>query len=89
MNAASATVLVVDDNAEIRELLGRGLKRQEHRVSFAEGGAQALEMMRALQPDLVLLDIMMPEMDGYEVLQQLKADESLRHIPVIMITRKS
>ncbi|MEO6969958.1 MAG: response regulator, partial [Chthoniobacterales bacterium] len=79
-------VLVVDDAEANRDVLSRQLKRQGYEVATAEDGRQALDQLRAATFDLVLLDIMMPEMDGYEVLQRLKADEALRHVPVIMIS---
>lgn len=79
-------ILVVDDNEVNRDLLSRRLQRQEHRVIVAENGRDALDKLRSQSFDLVLLDIMMPEMNGYEVLEHLKADPLLRHIPVIMIS---
>lgn len=84
--AAQVLILVVDDNHRNRDMLSRRLERQGYGVTLAENGRLAMEAVRAQAFDLVLLDIMMPEMDGYEVLQQLKADEALRHIPVIMIS---
>jgi len=86
MKGDEGSVLVVDDNEVNRDLLARRLQRQGHRVSVAEDGFQALEMMRSAPFDLVLLDIMMPQMNGYQVLENLKADEKLRYIPVIMIS---
>jgi sigma-B regulation protein RsbU (phosphoserine phosphatase) len=82
-------VLIVDDVEANRDVLSGRLKRQGYVVATAENGQQALEKLRADTFDLVLLDIMMPEMDGYEVLQRLKADEALRPIPVIMISALS
>lgn len=79
-------ILVVDDNENNRELLARRLKRQGYSVAVADHGRTGLELVRTAPFDMVLLDIMMPEMDGYEVLAQLKADPLLRHIPVIMIS---
>jgi signal transduction histidine kinase len=79
-------LLVVDDDAANREVLCRRLERQGHDVRTAPSGLDALRAMRETAFDLVLLDIMMPEMDGYEVLRQIKADERLQHIPVIMIS---
>jgi CheY-like chemotaxis protein len=81
-------VLVVDDIETNRDVLSRQLERQGYGVATAENGRQALEMLHADTFDLVLLDIMMPKIDGYEVLQRLKADEALRHIPVIMISAR-
>lgn len=79
-------VLVVDDNEMNRDLLSRRLQRQGFTVAMAEDGKQALDQIQ-LQPfDLVLLDVMMPQMNGYQVLEYLKADTNLRHIPVIMIS---
>ncbi|MES3020866.1 MAG: adenylate/guanylate cyclase domain-containing protein [Pseudomonadota bacterium] len=86
MKGEEGSVLVVDDNALNRDLLARRLQRQGHVVTLAEDGLQALEMLRTVPFDLVLLDIMMPQMNGYQVLENLKADEKLRHIPVIMIS---
>jgi adenylate cyclase len=79
-------ILVVDDNENNRDVLGRRLEREGYRVSSAENGRCALEMVRAASYDLVLLDIMMPEIDGYQVLSQMKADPALCDIPVIMIS---
>jgi CheY-like chemotaxis protein len=86
LGALQGFLLVVDDNEANRDVLSRQLERQGYMVATAEDGLQALVMLRANSFDLVLLDIMMPEMDGYEVLQRLKADHSLRDIPVIMIS---
>ncbi|MFN2233804.1 MAG: response regulator [Anaerolineales bacterium] len=79
-------LLVVDDNKVNRLLLGRDLEQQGHTVCFAENGRQALEMVRNQPFDIILLDIQMPEMDGYQVLEQITSDIDLRAIPVIMTT---
>jgi adenylate cyclase len=79
-------ILVVDDLRTNRLKLSLGLKQQGHTVAEAENGRQALEMLHAESFDLVLLDIMMPEMDGYEVLERMKKDDGLRGIPVIVIS---
>ena len=81
-----AHILVVDDNETNRDVLSRRLEREGYQVSAAENGRRALEMVRAKSYDLVLLDIMMPEIDGYQVLNQMKADQALSDIPVIMIS---
>jgi CheY-like chemotaxis protein len=79
-------LLVVDDNEMNRDMLCRRLERQGHATGAAKDGKQALDMVRAGKFDLILLDILMPEMNGYEVLHALKTDEHLRDIPVIMIS---
>lgn len=79
-------ILVVDDNESNRNMLSRRLQRQGHTVQMAENGRRALEMLREQDFDLVLLDVMMPEMDGYQVLEHLHADDKLRGLPVIMIS---
>jgi len=79
-------ILVVDDNEDNRDMLARRLRRQGYEVLTAAGGRAALEMLVARPLDLVLLDVMMPELDGYAVLQQLKSDPALRDIPVLMIS---
>ncbi len=86
MDAEAGRLLVVDDVEANRDLLGRRLKQQGHAVAAAENGRRALEMIRAGEFDLVLLDIMMPEMDGYQVLTEIMGDPALKHIPVIMIS---
>jgi two-component system, sensor histidine kinase ChiS len=86
---AQGLLLIVDDLEANRDVLSRRLRRQGYVVATAENGPLALEMMQVNTFDLVLLDIMMPEMDGYEVLRRLKADQALRHIPVIMISALS
>jgi class 3 adenylate cyclase len=84
--SSAGVILVVDDNAGNREMLGRRLEREGHQVQLAAGGREALELLRQQRVNLVLLDVMMPEVDGYAVLQQLKADDALRDIPVLMIS---
>jgi class 3 adenylate cyclase len=84
--AEGGRILVVDDNDENREMLARRLARQGYEVTMAAGGRAALEALRTGPADLVLLDVLMPDLDGYEVLQQLKADEGRRDIPVLMIS---
>ena len=83
---AASHILVVDDNASNRDLLSRRLARAGHRVTTAEDGASAIAVLTAENSDLVLLDLMMPGMSGFEVLCRLKSDESTQHIPVIMIS---
>jgi CheY-like chemotaxis protein len=84
--AWSGHLLVVDDNEVNRDVLSRRLRQQGYPVSEAEDGRRALEYAKTHRVDLVLLDVMMPELDGYETLHQLKADQNLRDIPVIMIS---
>jgi class 3 adenylate cyclase/CheY-like chemotaxis protein len=79
-------LLVVDDNEINRDMLSRRLERQGFSAVCAENGRQALALLRAEPFDLVLLDILMPEMNGYQVLEAIKGDAALRHIPVIMIS---
>ena len=81
-----AEVLVVDDRPENRDLLARRVAKDGHAVTTAENGREALEKMRAKPFDLVLLDIQMPELNGYQVLEQAKADAALRHIPIVVVS---
>jgi adenylate cyclase len=83
-NTPPGRLLVVDDNKVNRLLLGRGLEQQGHRVAFAENGRQALDMLLHNNFDLILLDIQMPEMDGYQVLEKLQEKLEWRDIPVIV-----
>jgi adenylate cyclase len=86
MDAEPDRVLIVDDNEVNRDLLAKRLQRQGYEVTVASNGFEALELMGSMSLDLVLLDIMMPQMNGYQVLETLKADPALRHIPVVMIS---
>jgi class 3 adenylate cyclase len=87
MSQEGYALLVVDDNEDNRYTLTQRLKRQGYaNVATAQDGREALDLLRTRPFDLVLLDIMMPELNGYQVLAELKADDQLRHIPVIMIS---
>jgi adenylate cyclase len=85
-HAETGNILVVDDNAANREMLSRRLAREGHRVQVVADGPAALDLLRQQPIDLVLLDVLMPQMSGYEVLQRLTADDTLREIPVVMIS---
>ena len=89
MDSTHGRILVVDDNEMNRDLLSRRLARKGHSVEVAEDGRQALEMVEAGCFELVLLDIMMPGIDGYEVLRKLREDHEPADLPVIMATAKS
>ena len=81
-----ASILVVDDDPVMRLMLTAALERDGHRVSTADDGPSALDHLRSEPVDVVLLDVVMPEMDGFAVLEHVKADADLRHIPVVMVT---
>jgi class 3 adenylate cyclase len=80
----SGTILIVDDNPVNRLLLGRGVEQQGHTVVFAENGREALDLVRERDFDLMLLDVEMPELDGYQVLAELQVDPHFRDLPVVM-----
>lgn len=87
MSGDGPAILVVDDNEDNCYTLTRRLKRQGYdNVATAGHGREALELLAARSFDLVLLDVMMPDMNGYEVLETMKADPALRGIPVVMIS---
>jgi CheY-like chemotaxis protein len=87
VSAESPALLIVDDNEDNRYTLTQRLRRLRYtNVTAATDGRQALQLLQEREIDLVLLDVMMPELNGYEVLERLKADDRLRHIPVIMIS---
>jgi CheY-like chemotaxis protein len=86
MGIQNFQVLIVDDNEINRDMLARRLHRRDFNLSMAANGREALSMIQANLYDLILLDIMMPEIDGYAVLKYLKKDSRLRDIPVIMIS---
>lgn len=86
VEAIVGNILVVDDNDSNRNLLAHQLRRQGHQISTAPSGRQALQMIRETRPDLILLDLFMPDMNGFDVLREMHKDESLRAVPVIIIT---
>ncbi|WP_439850668.1 putative bifunctional diguanylate cyclase/phosphodiesterase [Pseudomonas syringae] len=86
MTQSAATILIVDDDVHVRDLLEVLLQNQGYRTLTAESGLVALEMVDLHAPDLILLDIMMPGMDGYEVAAQLKAGKNTANIPIIMLS---
>jgi len=86
---AAGPVLVVEDDPPTRALLGRALTKAGWTVEEAENGRVALERMTETRPALVLLDLMMPEMDGFEFLDALRRDQSQRGVPVVVITAKT
>ena len=86
MNTRKRYVLVTDDEPDIRYLLRSILERGGHEVAEAGNGAEALESARKRRPDLILLDLKMPVMDGFTCLEQLKADPGLKDIPVVVVT---
>lgn len=83
---ADVTILVVDDHKPNRDMLARRLAREGYGVVIAEGGAQALALLSTQTIDLVLLDLMMPEMSGIEVLEILRRDQAYLHLPVLMVS---
>jgi two-component system alkaline phosphatase synthesis response regulator PhoP len=82
-------ILAVDDETFIRRLVEVNLQRAGYRVSTACDGVEALEKVRGDRPDAVVLDVMMPRMDGFEVVRRMKADPDLEEIPVLMLTAKA
>lgn len=81
-------VLLADDEPNILLSLEYLMKREGYEVHVARSGIEALELLRRVRPSLVLLDVMMPGMSGFEVCQELRADESIRHTRVLMLTAK-
>ena len=84
-----ASILIVDDDEDIRELLKYNLERDNHTVRAVENGLKCLEAVASEKPDLILLDVMMPEMDGIEVCEQLKANEAYNSILICFLTARS
>ncbi len=82
-------ILCIEDEPEMIDLIRLVLGRRGFEVIGAAGGLAGIKAVREELPDLVLLDLMMPDMDGWEVYQQMRADESTRHIPVIVVTAKA
>ena len=79
-------ILIADDNQQNRELLDAYLSEDGHDIEMAADGEETLRKVRETQPDLILLDIMMPRLSGYEVCQRIRQDASIQNIPVLMVT---
>lgn len=84
-----ARILIVDDNADIRRLIGTILSSTDHELSYAEDGEKALAETKEKQPDLIVLDVMMPKMDGFMVLKQMRVAGLREATKVLMLTAKS
>lgn len=84
--ATTPTIMIVDDEPLARDIIEGFLSREKYRLYFASNGKEALANIDEANPDLVLLDVMMPEMDGFEVCQRLKAQKQWQHVPIILIT---
>jgi len=88
-NKPAKHIICIEDELEMIDLIRIILGRRGFEVTGANGGREGLRLVREKHPDLVLLDLMMPDMDGWEVYQQMKADETTRDIPVIVVTAKA
>jgi CheY-like chemotaxis protein len=86
MSRGMPTVMVVEDNEPSREVLSRRLARRGYAIVSATDGFEAVSMARSTKPDLILMDLGLPGMDGWEATAQLKADDSTRHIPIIVLS---
>ncbi len=82
-------ILIVDDNTENLRVLGNILKENNYKIAVAKSGIDALSLLEGIKPVLILLDVMMPEMDGYEVCQKIKQNPSIANIPIIFLTAKT
>jgi two-component system alkaline phosphatase synthesis response regulator PhoP len=83
---ATSKILIADDNLQNCELLDAYLAEESYEIAMAHDGRETLKKVAEFRPDLILLDIMMPKLSGYEVCKQLRADNSMRDIPILMVT---
>jgi len=79
-------ILIIEDEELLYNLLQRKLETEGYEVSIAKDGVEGLEMMKEMKPDLILLDIVMPNKNGFEVMEEIQADETLKDIPIIVIS---
>jgi len=89
VESTGKTIVHIEDEPEMVDLVKLILGRKGYQVIGANGGQEGLDIIREHIPDLVLLDLMMPDMEGWDVYQQVRADEALKHIPVIVVTAKA
>lgn len=87
--ASKKSILLVEDDEFLAELYATKLKLEGYEISLASDGEKGLKMVKEKMPDLVLLDIILPKMDGFEILKAIKADKDLKNIPVILLTNLS
>jgi two-component system response regulator VicR len=88
-NTTSRRIVYIEDDLEMIDLVTMILSRRGYQIQGAHGGRQGLDLVQREPPDLILLDLMMPDLDGWELYQQLKANEKTRDIPVIIVTAKA
>lgn len=81
-------ILSIEDDPEMRGLLQLILERKGHHVIGVKRGELGLELLRTLKPDVLLLDLMLPDIDGWEIYRQMKADQELAHVPIIIISAR-
>src|ERR1700749_1938319 len=86
---ASHRILIVDDEEEILELVRYNLTKEGYKVDCAATGEQAIQQARTNVPDLIVLDLLLPNVDGLDVCKHLKADPKTQHVPIVMLTAKS
>ena len=86
--AASSRILIVDDTPANIQTLTATLKGKGYQISVAMNGKQALDVLARMHPDLILLDVMMPEINGYDICSNLKFDDKFKHIPIIVLTSR-
>ena len=84
-----AKVLVIEDDAHIWKMIEYKLKKEKHELTWANDGLKAMETLKAMKPDLIISDIMIPYMDGLQILKKIKSMDDLKDIPVIMLTSKA
>ncbi len=89
MKNYNVTILIVDDNLKNLQVLGNILRENNYKVAIAQDGFKAIELAEKIDPALILLDVMMPEIDGFTVCQNLKSKPGTRNIPVIFLTAKT
>lgn len=86
MDSKQHSILVIDDEERVFDVIEGLLIREGYQLTYAPSGPAAIQQMDALQPDVILLDVMMPQMDGIEACRQIKANPNWKHIPIIIVT---
>ena len=81
-------ILIIEDEVDIAELIGFNLQRHQYETHLAHDGLEGMQALKSVKPDLLVLDVMMPKFDGFQVLKELRNDKQLKHTPVIMLTAK-